>query len=194
MYQWGGVQMGPAADQTGFEQGGINSSDYYKLYNNEQISTAHKSELGVDLGSGVVSAVAQADDCVLLANDIHDLRLLVKLTENYCAKFRVKLEPSKTKLLAYKKKEHEILIKLAESTNLVTINSIPVKFSTQAEHVGVLRHVDGDLPNILDRIAKHKRALGAVLSSGLAKSHRGNPASSLRVHQLYCLPILLSGL
>ena len=53
--------MGPAKDDTGFEQGGINSSDYYKLYNNEQLTTAQSTKLGVAI-----------------------------LTERYCNKFRVK--------------------------------------------------------------------------------------------------------
>ena len=33
VYEWEGVKKGPAADTTGFEQGGINSGDYNKLYN-----------------------------------------------------------------------------------------------------------------------------------------------------------------
>ena len=36
--------------------------------------------------------------------------------------------------------------------------------------------------------------MGAVLSAGLARSHRGNPAASLRTEKLYGLPVLLSGL
>ena len=39
VYEWDGQKMGPATDVTGFEQGGINSSDYYKMYNNEQLDT-----------------------------------------------------------------------------------------------------------------------------------------------------------
>ena len=50
------------------------------------------------------------------------------------------------------------------------------------------------MPNILLRISKHKSALGSVLSAGLARGHRGSPAAALRVHQLYCTPVLLSGL
>ena len=45
VYEWDGVSMGPAEDVTGFEQGGINSSDFYKLYNNEQLVTAVTWEL-----------------------------------------------------------------------------------------------------------------------------------------------------
>ena len=37
VYEWDGCMMGPATDDTGFEQGGINSSDFYKLNNNSQL-------------------------------------------------------------------------------------------------------------------------------------------------------------
>ena len=72
--------MGPAKDTTGFEQGGVNSSDYYKLYNNEQLKSAQESKLGVNIGSGVISAIGQADDVILAAPSLYKLQLLVKLT------------------------------------------------------------------------------------------------------------------
>ena len=106
VYEWDGVMMGPAEDQTGFEQGGINSSDFYKLYNNEQLTTAQSSELGANIGSAVISAIGQADDVILISNDIHSLQLLVNLTEEYCKKYRVQLEPKKTKLLGYCSKKN----------------------------------------------------------------------------------------
>ena len=86
VYEWNRELLGPAQDETGFEQGAINSSDYYKLYNNEQLVTAQASSLGVDIGSSVVSAVGQADDVLLCGNSIDSLRLLATLTEKYCDK------------------------------------------------------------------------------------------------------------
>ena len=68
VYQWDGVMMGPSADDTGFEQGGINSSEYYKLYNNEQLITTQLSNLGVNINSCVVSSIGQADDVIHVAN------------------------------------------------------------------------------------------------------------------------------
>ena len=59
--------------------------------------------------------------------------------------------------------------------------------------MGVTRSVSGNLPHILHRIASHKRSLGAVLSAGMARNHRGNPAASLQVERIYSLPVLLSG-
>jgi hypothetical protein len=195
VYEWEGVKMGPAADVTGFEQGGINSSDFYKLYNNEQLTTAQSTNLGADIGSGVISAVGQADDVILLSNDINDLQLLVKLTEQYCQQYRVKLEPKKTKLLGYShNKNTDLLVKHAVSTSLITINNTPVKFTNEAEHVGVVRHTDGNMPNIVHRVSQHKKALGSVLSAGLARGHRGSPAAAIKVHQLYCTPKLFAGL
>ena len=194
VYEWDGQKMGPAKDGTGFEQGGINSSDYYKVYNNEQLVTAQSSELGVDVGSAVISAVGQADDVLLLSNDIYSLKLLVKLTEDYCKKYRVKLEPKKTKLLGYCTKKTELLVKLAAANDIITIDGTPVHFTNEAEHVGVVRNTAGNMPNILCRVAEHKRALGAVLSVGMARGHSGSPAAALRVHQLHCMPVLFSGL
>ena len=194
VYEWDGTMMGPSPDGTGFEQGGINSGDYYKLYNNVQLNDAQDSELGVDIGSSTISAVGQADDVMLVANDLNDLRLLVTLTERYCSKYRVKLEPSKTKLLAYQNKCHALQVKHAVSTNPIRINNVPVKLTQEAEHVGVMRNTQGNLPNLVIRIANHKKILGALLSTGMARGHRGNPAASITIHQLYCTPVLFSGL
>ena len=194
VYEWDGVMMGPAEDVTGFEQGGINSSDYYKLYNNEQLKTAQSSCLGADIGSSVISAVGQADDVLLISNDIHNLHLLVMMTEDYCKKFRVKLEPKKTKLLGYGTKFTELSVKLASQVNPITIDGVSVAFESEAEHVGVIRNTSGNMPNVLHRVTEHKKSLGAVLSTGMARGHRGSPAAALRVHQLHCTPVLFSGL
>jgi hypothetical protein len=85
-------------------------------------------------------------------------------------------------------------VDLAKLLNPIKIDNVPVKFCTETEHVGILRNTAGNMPNILNRIVSHKRSLGAILSAGLARGHRGNPAASLRVHQLYETPVLFSGL
>ena len=194
VYEWDKELLGPAPDTTGFEQGAINSSDFYKLYNNQQLDTAQSSNLGVNLDSVVISAIGQADDVILCSNDIDCLRLLVTLTENYCQKYRVKLVPSKTKLLAYCTQKMQHHVDLAKLINPVTINDQPVKFTSEVEHVGVLRNTAGNMPHIMNRIVEHKSGLSFVLSAGLARGRHGNPAASLKVHDLYGTPKLFSGL
>ena len=148
----------------------------------------------MDIGNNVISAVGQADDVILVAPSLYHLQLLVSLTEQYCAKFRVKLEPSKTKMLTYHSKAQSLLVELAINCHNITINGEPVKRVKEAEHVGVLRSTAGNLPHIVNRIAMHKNALHALLPCGLARRHRGNPSASLRLSQLYGAPVLLSGL
>ena len=134
------------------------------------------------------------DDVILAANTISDLHLLATLTEDYCAQYRVKLVSSKTKLLAYSRADNKPLIDHAKLINPIHIGGVPVKFSTEAEHVGIIRNVSGNMPNLLNRISAHKGVLNKILSAGLGRSHRGNPAASLRVHSMYCTPVLFSGL
>ena len=172
MYYWDGIMMGPSKDDTGFEQGGINSSEFYKLYNNEQLENAQSSKLGIDIKTNVISAIGQADDVVHVANTIDDLRLLVTITEAYCAKYRVKLVPSKTKLLAFATpaKDQLFQVQLAKLLNPVRVDNIPVEFTTEAEHVGIIRSTSGNLPNLLNRIISHRKSIGALLSAGMVCS------------------------
>ena len=50
----------------------------------------------------------------------------------------------------------------------VNIQGISLKFSESAEHVGIIRSLIGNLPNILARIIAHKKTLGVVLHIGMA--------------------------
>ena len=86
------------------------------------------------------------------------------------------------------------LAEYSKSINPINIDGVKIEFSTSAEHVGVLRSTTGNLPNILDRVAAHKKALGSVLAAGLARGHRGNLAAALKVEKLYACPVLMSGL
>ena len=194
VYEWNKELLGPAPDMTGFEQGGINSSEFYKLYNNQQLETAQESALGVDLGDVVISAIGQADDVVLCSNDIDSLSLLVRLTVSYCRKYRVRLVPSKTKLLGFASRKQQHLLDHAALVNPIAIDGQPVPFVCEAEHVGVLRNTAGNMPNIMNRIAEHKSGMSFVLSAGLARGHHGNPSASLKVHELYGTSKLFSGL
>ena len=51
-----------------------------------------------------------------------------------------------------------------------------------------------DIPHISSRFTAHRKSLASVLPFGLARSHRCNPAASLRINNLYATPVLLSGL
>ena len=187
---WEGTIMGPVLDEHGLEQGGINSGDLYKMYNNDLLKKVQKSKQGVSLGDGlIVSCVGQADDVCLLSNDLHSLNNLLQLTLTYCKQYHIQLCHDKTKLLQIHRGNNTSL----SSFNPLTIIDKKVDFTSQAEHVGVVRSPAGNLPHLLGRICAHKKSKGALLSSGVARRHRGNVAASLKLHSMYSLPVLLSG-
>ena len=93
--------MGPILDDLGLEQGGPNSSEFYKIYNNEQLSSAQLSAFGACIGNVPVAAIGQADDTALVSHDISSLQLLLNLSLSYCKRYQVKLSTNKTKLLCY---------------------------------------------------------------------------------------------
>ena len=111
-----------------------------------------------------LSAVGQADDTVLISTNIFKLYHIFKLTMDYCTKYNVELSSSKTKLM-------EILPPRGTSFvpfNPIQLNGKTVEFVHEAEHVGVLRSSEGNIPNLLNRVSAFKKALGSLTSCGLA--------------------------
>ena len=194
VYEWDKVLLGPSKDDTGVEQGGVPSGDFYKVHNNEQLLSAQASNQGVNIGSSTISSAGQADDVMLPSNDIFSLQNLINLTTSYCTKFNVLLCPEKTKLLVISSKANEPLAEYSKQINPININGFPIDFTSSAVHVGVIRSSSGNLPHILTRITEHKKALGSVLSAGMARGHRGNPSAAIKVEKLYACPVLMSGL
>ena len=191
---WGGDLMGPICDQQGLEQGGTSSSDHYKIFGKSQLTLAQESNLGLRLGNLVVSSIGQADDTLLLSNDIVKLYYLLILTLSFCAKFMVSLCPEKTKLQVFSSDPNSLEVQCAKICNPIKINNELIPFSAVTEHVGILRSPSGNEPAISARFVAHRNALAAILHEGLAKGHRANPFLSLKLEKLYALPVLLSGL
>ena len=191
--EWDHQVLGPIHDQQGVEQGGVPSGDLYTVYNNEQFDCAQESGLGVPLHDQEVAAIGQADDCVLLADNIFSLKNLLTLTLDYCNKYHVKLAPEKTKLLAFTAPRHKTILEFTKIVAQIEIENTKINFSETAEHVGIVRSSSSNLPHILDRIAAHRKSLFAVRPAGLARRHNTNQAAALSVQNTFSLPVLLSG-
>ena len=190
--EWDKTLMGPICDLIGLEQGGVNSDRLYKLCNNIQLSTAQLSQLGVPMGQIVVSSVGQADDTALVSNCPFKLMGLLHLAVEYCEKYHVELVPEKTKLLAFNPPKNDLY--LTKLLNPLSLHNHKIDFSNSADHVGILRSVDGNLPSVMARLSAHTKAVMAVLPAGMAYHHKGNPAASLRIERLFGTPVMLSGL
>ena len=189
--EWNKELLGPINDEHGLEQGGCNSSDCYKIYNNELLDIAQASRQGVVMGKDlVISSVGQADDVALLSNSIYGLFNVLHLVLNNCKRYNIKLCRDKTKLLLITRDPDEEYIPF----NPISIDEQTVDFSSEAEHVGVTRSCDGNMPNLLKRISAHRKALHASLAAGASRGHRANIAATLKLEKIYAMPVLFSGL
>ena len=193
--EWNKTVMGPILDKLGVEQGGVNSDRLYKLANNIELLLTQNSGLGVHIGPIHVASIGQADDVVLVSNCIFKLQALLHLALEYASSYHVTMVAEKTKLLCYTPKGQHVAASYWQSISPIAMFENRIPFSSQAEHVGVLRSVDtGAMAAVLARVTAHTRALHGVLPAGLARGHCGNPAASLKIEQLYAQPVLFSGL
>ena len=188
--QWEDQLMGPIRDQLGLEQGGPNSSEFYKIYNNEQLSSAQRSRFGASVHNNTVAAIGQADDTALVSHDLSSLQHLLSLSLTYCKEYQVQLSTSKTKLLCFSSVNSEY-VKYAKLINPMHIEDETIPFSNTAEHVG---SPGGNLPHIHQRLVSHKKALGAILFTGMSRRHRANPLAAIRAEKIFGSPVLFSGL
>ena len=193
--EWDKSLMGPIYDLWGLEQGGRNSSDLFKVFNNDQIASAQATKLGVPLcGDLVISAIGQADDIALVSNDLFFLQCLLELSLWYCEKHHVKLNTGKTKLQAYSNTYTRDQVYYEKLVSPVNISGQKILFTEEAEHVGVLRSTEGNIKHIMDRLTAHRRAIAAVTPLGLQRRRRINPAASIRIQKIYGSPVLLCGI
>ena len=96
--------------------------------------------------------------------------------------------------MAFAAPRHKTLIDFTKLTSRLVIENTEIKFSETADHVGIVRSSSGNLPHIMDRISAHRKALYAVLPSGIARKHNSNQAAAIKVHNTFALPVLLSGI
>ena len=75
----------------------------------------------------VVAAICQADDTVLVSNDVRQLQLLLQLSLAYCEKYQVRLSASKTKLLVFGKDDSDY-VKYSKMVNPVNIDGKKTEF------------------------------------------------------------------
>ena len=107
------------------------------------------------------------------------------LSVQSCIKHHVKLCIEKTKLQAIHTPGMSHEVQWMKITSPVNIDGKLLPFSETVEHVGILRNSFSNLPNIMNRVKVHDRAMGSVLHAGLARNHSGNPAASLKVEKIY---------
>ena len=140
------------------------------------------------------NVIGQADDLIVVSDNIYKLQCLVKLINDYCHDHKVTLVPSKTKLLCFGPNKFKNFIDFCKVINPIKIGEKIIDFDSKMEHVGVLRSVAGNMEALSSRITAQKRAIGSVISIGLGKNNLSNPLARLNILKIYGESALFSGL
>ena len=153
--QWNQQVLPPISDELGLEQGNKNSGEFYVSYSSEHLTNAQDSGLGVKLMEGnpfsgssrgmEVGYIGQADDVVLLSNDLFLLKNLLELSKTFCKKYHVVLAPDKTKLVAFHTKKQTLNVEIRLETTSLDIEGLPIEVSDTAEYVKNLLYVNPSL-------------------------------------------------
>ena len=151
--RWDGQESRFFPISNGVKQGAILSAILYCVYTNGIFQELRRSKVGCFIGRNYVGVLGYADDLYLLAPSIDALQEMLKMCECYAADHNLKFSTdpnpnkSKTKCMAYQRKERELPnLKLCG-------NSLP--WVKHGKHLGTRLEVDKD---ILAKDVVEKRA------------------------------------
>ena len=175
----------------GVRQGGILSTDLYKVYNDSLLDRLTIAENATKIGPIVCVAPTCADDCAIGADSPGILQSLLDIGVDHSKMERFILQPVKSVVL-------EILNKLrkskVKSSNSWDLDGVKMPTVDKTMHVGICRSADTDETAVAENIKKARRTMYSLMSAGLHGENGLDPETSLHLYQIYVLPVLLYGM
>ena len=138
---------------------------------------------GVDLGNAKLRLLLFADDLVIVAHSPEDLQTSLDKLSEYCAKWDLLTNSSKTKVIA---------TPFARATPF-QLNNEAVELVSTYKYLGVIINTSGSLkPAITTLIAQAKKAIFAIIKKSKSL-HHPNPSILLHLFDSLVRPILEYG-
>jgi len=94
--KWVGQTSQPFLVNQGVRQGGILSTDLYKLYINPLLIRLEDTGIGFRIGNICSNNTAYADDIALIGTDTVDTQILVNMVSDYAFMEGYQLQPAKS--------------------------------------------------------------------------------------------------
>ena len=143
----------------GLKQGCIISPTLFKIYINDLVEDINSLGKGITTPDGQVSLLMFADDIVLMAADEADLQVMLDRIENWCNKWRLNINDSKTQIIHYRQKSK------SRSQFNFTCGDYSLEYSDKYKYLGVWVHEHLDMSVTVGEVVKSAtRALGKVIS------------------------------
>ena len=176
----------------GVRQGGILSTDLYKVYGNGLLDRHTTSGLGCHIGEICCVAPTCADDLAAATSSLTALQKIVFNSVDYSIMERYLLQPVKSVIVAMLKHCKD-QAKLSEEIN-ITMNGVRMPVVQEAMHMGILRSQDSQESAVTHNIEKARRTVYSLMSAGFHGDNGLDPDTSIHLLQTYVLPVLVYGL
>ena len=188
--KWGGACSEAFRISQGVRQGGILSTDLYKLYGNDELDRLDKPGLGCHVGEISCVAPACADDITVGAEDKRSLQYLVNIGVDFSCMERFFLQPVRSVIL-------EIIQhcgQLEDKDFQITIKGVPMPVVEEVMHMGILRSADTQETAVRETMQKARRTIYSLMGSGLHGHNGLDPETALHLLSIFVLPVLVYGL
>ncbi|XP_045215288.2 uncharacterized protein LOC123565485 [Mercenaria mercenaria] len=179
----------------GVRQGGILSTDLYKIYINPLLDQLENTGKGGKIGTITVNNSTCADDVCLMSDTRDDTQLLINIAASFAKEERYLLQPTKTVALKLSGSKRKIKDSLSDQCfsmndgNLANVNS--------AVHLGITRTTSVQETaenNTMGNIVKARRAMYSLMGAGLHGHNGLDHETSITLYRVYVLPVLTYGI
>ena len=177
--------------QQGVRQGGILSTDLYKLYIDGLLDILSSSGDGCFVGEICCVAPAACDDVAVMSPSLDVLQKLISTAVDYSRMERYLLQPAKSVILAF----HQHCGRLVQETDIsILMGEEVMPVVKEAMHMGILRSEDSQESAVAYNIDKARRTVYSLMSAGFHGHNGLDPETSVPLLQTYVMPILVYGL
>ncbi|XP_063427548.1 uncharacterized protein LOC134711049 [Mytilus trossulus] len=191
--KWEGMIADEFPVSQGVRQGGILSTDLYKVNVNPLLNRLQQSGLGCKIGNVLCNTTACADDIALLGKRPPDMQVQINISADYAGMEGYKLQPQKSVAIHIKPKP----TKNNCEPEHYQLGKDPMPNVTKSTHLGIIRTTSmrqNIESNVEENVKKARRSAYALFGSGFHGENGLDPESLIHLYKTYISPVLLYGM
>lgn len=189
--KWQGQISEKFCVEQGVRQGGILSTDLYKIYGDSLLDRLSMARNATKIGPVICVAPTCADDCAVGADTPELLQSLLDIGVDSSKMERYILQPVKSVILEILNKPRKCS---SESNTTWDLDGAQMPKVDKTMHVGICRSSDTGESAVAENVKKARRTMYSLMSAGLHGENGLEPVTSLHLYQIYVLPVLLYGM
>ena len=177
--KWQGNYSQPFKVKQGVRQGGILSTDLFKVHGNTLLDRIQETGKGCYIGEICCAAPTCADDMLVLTDVEYAMQFLLSIAVDNSIMEKYLLQPVKSVLLYIL----NITTRRANTNSQPSLylKGEPMPVVDETMHMGLMRSSDTQESAVRENIAKARRTLYSLMSSGLHGKNGLDPETSIHL-------------